>query len=676
MKRKFILCAISFFLSVSLISSSSFAEDFYVSGMSSTPNGESYNSVWESLSVSLYGPDAFWSRFHTPTGSSYLESTTIDGKTEDYYLLNIDVHSSWQHGDRYTIYTTSESGYKAVPYYHNGYYNTWFPSNKFNFQHGVFYAPKLDWKKYSWSKGYYKFHLYDLFYDKNYSLDYFDYYGNKPYFYSEKISNENIIFYGNASVYRDGSGSNILVSIDRKTGYKRTSGSIYFKDNSEFTRGVLMNSNTYAFISSVDKSTGKYKTSYTLYIIDPVTLSIKNKIKIDKNYLLDLDENGNLLLKNGDDDIIIDGDSLTVVEDDPLQDAEDAISELEVLLDDLTTKDKINNAQDVLDEILDSINDLPNSSEKDELLDRLAEAQEAIDLASAELAIANLENLLSDLSTWKLIENAENVYSDVLDLIMDLPDSEEKNALLDRIQSVNDKIIEAKAEISVKDAQEFITQKSVDKAQQYIDQLPDGIKKDELQSKLDFVQEVIDVTETVNATENLLNSIEDSFINGDLSSKDYIYRLEHLLSEFNNSLENAQNELSMLPPTDITTLMDRINKLQQTIYSMIGLTSTLTEIVDEAPTPLQGNGIDRNENSTEITINKNSTVSIPEMFNDILMEQLGTVTELRYLTFDIEDITVTQDGNVTSISNGLSRVTVYNENGKVDFFIISKGNSK
>lgn len=294
-----------------------FAEDTSYSNMSSTPNNTSVTTIWNSMYKS--GVDAFYSKLHTVSNSSYLKSTTIDGKTENYYLMEIKVHSSWESGKRYTIYTdttnTTSAAYKYIPYYSNGYYTTWYPSG-YSFKDGIFVIPSLYYQKNSYSNYYYYFKLYDLFYNKDYSFSYMDL-NSKPYFSSSNLTNDARILYGRACWYSDLSGSNTLTSINRKTGNKVTSNSIYFKSNSEFENGILMNDNTYAFISSIKGiSSSKYVSGYTLFIIDPDTLGIKNSIPLSKSYSLSLSDYGNLILKNSSDSLIISGTTLNITDTD------------------------------------------------------------------------------------------------------------------------------------------------------------------------------------------------------------------------------------------------------------------------------------------------------------------------------------------------------------------------
>jgi hypothetical protein len=106
----------------------------------------------------------------------------------------------------------------------------------------------------------------------------------------------------------------------------------------------------------------------------------------------------------------------------------------------LSTQEAIYKAQAYLDDLVIIINNLPDGENKTVLLARINAVQVKINIALVNLKIVILEGMTVDLSTEVLIHNTQIYLNELLVLINALPEGEHKTVLLARINAVQVKI--------------------------------------------------------------------------------------------------------------------------------------------------------------------------------------------------------------------------------------------
>lgn len=242
----------------------------------STPQNEDVTVAFQKIKAA--NPSINYSSSLKAIGSKYLLSTTIDGVTQDFYVMEI-VYTTTFHVEDHGLIVYNQN-YKSHPLYNNGLYEKGFdgfsygnPKGNYSyltFKAGIIssYVPIFTSKEVFGE--YRDFYLFDFFnpsinikksggYDKN---------ATHPYFVSW-VSAGNRIIYGRAYWFGDGSGSNTLTRIDRITGAQISNNNIPFITNNEFEIGTTLTYDTYSYTSTTPKNFGTYK-------IDLNTLQITN----------------------------------------------------------------------------------------------------------------------------------------------------------------------------------------------------------------------------------------------------------------------------------------------------------------------------------------------------------------------------------------------------------------
>jgi len=458
----------------------------YAETMPNTPNNESLTEVWDKLKANNSN------MFGTPVSSTYLTSVTREGVTQYYWQMKVLYSYSGHSSYGYFIYNNE---YKAIPPYYTGSYYVWYDTSVMNFKDGVFWANNLYYNKYPWASEYRKQVVYDFFTGKDYTIEYIELVSTEPYQISTKTLNEDRI------LRISGKGYHTITRIDRNTGTQTTRSDIYFT-NGEFENGVLIGNDIYAFVSS--------QNGYKLYIINLNDLSILNTISL--NGYATLSTNmipGYLVVKysNGS-GIALDTTNFQV---DPQASAVINAAYLVQQAEQLKTQQSVDTARA-------AVNQLPDSQQKTDLINRLDAVQSAIDANNAAIAEATyLVGIAENTKAQSDIDAAQTK----IDTLWNTP---EKTALQQRLDVV-------KATVAVEKAETTLNQADVDAAQNAINLLSSSNTKTELQNRLNVVKNKIaakaaveqaiaskTLTDIMNAF-NLVNALPDDQFKSDLSAR-------------------------------------------------------------------------------------------------------------------------------------------------------------
>lgn len=200
---------------------------------------------------------------------------------------------------------------------------------------------------------------------------------------------------------------------------------------------------------------------------------------------------------------------IVTIQNNTLQQATQKVEQLESMINNLATQEQINNAQALLQEAQELINQLPDGETKTALQNRLEAVREAVieaqKVLNAKNKVAELESLIADLTTQDKVDQAQAVLNEAQQMVNALKDSTVKTELQNKIASAQMKIYEAQATIYTQIAENSCTnltsydavataQANKDRALNYINEkLPDGNSvKSELLKRLDAVQLKID----------------------------------------------------------------------------------------------------------------------------------------------------------------------------------------
>ncbi|MDF9837054.1 MULTISPECIES: toxin Cry1Ac domain D-VI-related protein [unclassified Breznakia] len=171
------------------------------------------------------------------------------------------------------------------------------------------------------------------------------------------------------------------------------------------------------------------------------------------------------------------------------QQMQDAIDTVDSILTDNDTKLASGVTQTDLDDARAEVAQLPDGELKDILNERLDLAQDMLNAQDAVDDLFNPDGTVKDDLTQEDIDNAQ-------DLVDELPDGSLKDDLQDKLDEAQDALDAQDAvddlfnpDGSIKDD---LTQEDIDNAQDLVDELPDGSLKDDLQSLIDEAQKQLD----------------------------------------------------------------------------------------------------------------------------------------------------------------------------------------
>ena len=218
-------------------------------------------------------------------------------------------------------------------------------------------------------------------------------------------------------------------------------------------------------------------------------------------------------------------------------------------------------SQEELDNLQDLINQLPDGDKKQELQNKLDQAQELLtNQKNAQTAVDNLFN------NGQLIPNiTQEAIDQAQELVNKLPEGEKKQELqgtldqakeqfkqlqeaIQSAQTAVDKLFGNNGQVA-----QTVTQADLDQAQQLVDQLPEGEKKQELQGKLDQAKEQFNQQQA--AIQTAQTAVDKLFgANGQLAS--------NVTQEM---IEEAQELLNKVPDgnkkQELQTKLDKAQKL-------------------------------------------------------------------------------------------------------------------
>jgi uncharacterized protein YqgV (UPF0045/DUF77 family) len=171
--------------------------------------------------------------------------------------------------------------------------------------------------------------------------------------------------------------------------------------------------------------------------------------------------------------------------------------------------------QSALDKVIEDIDSLPTGSRKEELKQTVDEIQSIIDKAN---------KIEQDLSVIQGSLNQEEL-DRVKGEISTLPSGSRKDELNNTATGIQDKIDRVSDLDSALDKVESsLNQSELDTIKGDISDLPDGSRKDELNNRVDIIQDKIDKADIA---DSLIDKAEDSLKQDDLDkAKDYIDTLE------------------------------------------------------------------------------------------------------------------------------------------------------
>ncbi|WPS85349.1 hypothetical protein SMD22_01595 (plasmid) [Brevibacillus halotolerans] len=235
---------------------------------------------------------------------------------------------------------------------------------------------------------------------------------------------------------------------------------------------------------------------------------------------------------------------------DRIKKIEDKISALEKaneLVDKIGT---ITNPGD-LDEIVDIINKLPDGSLKDKLEKQVEDIKNLID------AKDKVGKLIEN-PTWDNLQNAK-------DAVNKLPNGSEKDKLLDQIKKIEDQL---KAKDAVEKAEETLSKVDYDKAVTAVEKVSDPTVKKKLQDRLDAIKDSATViglvekaektksqTDVINAR-NEVNKLPDGKLKEDLT-----YRLDKIDPSLVNATTKVKAAETSLTDSSVVRAQEAIDKL-------------------------------------------------------------------------------------------------------------------
>lgn len=277
------------------------------------------------------------------------------------------------------------------------------------------------------------------------------------------------------------------------------------------------------------------------------------------------------------------------VENSQIDEAIENIEELEMLILDLETNEKLENTINLYDETISLMSQMPESADKEVLANKLLKINNAIQQAqlifNAKNSVTDLEELNKDLSNQSLIDNAKVNLDETLALVNSISDEQVKNNLLNRIEIVKTNIDVAQATINVITAENSMVQNDVDVALSLVQSLPDNQFKTDLLNRIEEVQYKINLQIALKNVDLAETTIKQS------------------------DVDNAMNLVNMLRENDKTVLINRLSVIQNIIDSI-----TLVE-------QIEFNLTDLSVQSKIDSVNKD-IIKVNAMINNIVNEKV------------------------------------------------------
>ncbi|MDQ0359916.1 toxin Cry1Ac domain D-VI-related protein [Breznakia pachnodae] len=181
--------------------------------------------------------------------------------------------------------------------------------------------------------------------------------------------------------------------------------------------------------------------------------------------------------------------------------------------------------EEMIQEIEDIVNALPDGTFKDNLKDKVEEAQTTLNQRNED-AQDKVDNLFNEDKTGLGDGVGQTEIDEAQKAVDQLPDGDKKEELQKEIDKAQDMLDEMEQTAKDKvdnlfnedktDLATGVGQTEIDEAQKAVDKLPNGDKKNELQKEIDKAQDMLDAKDAVNDLFNPDGSIKDGITQDDI----------------------------------------------------------------------------------------------------------------------------------------------------------------
>jgi hypothetical protein len=262
-------------------------------------------------------------------------------------------------------------------------------------------------------------------------------------------------------------------------------------------------------------------------------------------------------------------------------DAIDNLDSIDNMMPELTTQAKIDEARALADNTQELINTLKTGSDRTTLQQRLTDVNNAIDTAEdvmiAKEKLGELDRFVQDLTTQEAIDEANRKHGEVELLINALPEIDAKVELKEQL--ANDKnaielaqeVFNATQEVEKAEALDEVgtltTQEAIDtakeqseKAQELVNTLPEVDAKNSLDSRLDVVNENIQLAQDILNAKNQVEVAEE-VVSGDLTTQPAI-------DKANEEISKANDLVAILPEGDLRISLEEKIEVTQDVVDL------------------------------------------------------------------------------------------------------------
>ncbi|GIP31546.1 hypothetical protein [Paenibacillus sp. J2TS4] len=240
-------------------------------------------------------------------------------------------------------------------------------------------------------------------------------------------------------------------------------------------------------------------------------------------------------------------------------------------------------------------------------------------------------------------------------------------------------------DLAVVQAENTFDENDWTEAQTIVNAMPDGEIKTALlirlqqleQKRKAALQAVAQAESEVAGIEQELSQLNDKLQNTDFAvDKKERERLIQLLeaerSELQEWAKNTGQAIQLIPDKDKPGLSGIIVRLTERMDRTLGWLDSISIILEEAKdNDRKGNG----NTEFRLSISRGDTVNLFDPLEDRLIQLLGSVDELQWLSMNPFKVTVDGLGHVTANENGVYKVIVYNDKGKADIFLVVNSKS-
>lgn len=362
-------------------------------------------------------------------------------------------------------------------------------------------------------------------------------------------------------------------------------------------------------------------------------------------------------------------------------DATNAVNEVKEALVDVTTQEKIDDLRNLIDKAQILVDRLPEGETKSSLENQLKEAQIIVNIAEATMKVENAENAIIDLSTLSICDTAEAIYGDALGTVNALPDGSIKSDLLDRLEYVKTAIDNARESIKlaqaeeaarskVVEAEQSVSQTVLDDAKKLVDALPvNSTVKEELTDRINYVQSLIDAANEVNKLDESLSAFLDELVKSDITTDSTFDKMEKQVAAIRVEYDKVNAIVSQIKDSANPTLSNRLHDLQDKLNHINKMLKTVEDLLGEQKNYRHSNGTAANR----VKVGRKTTTDLMSMYASQIEKSLG-FDVLIWLSWNKDIATIDQSGKMITIKNGIEKITVFNENGYMDFYFVVAGN--